>query len=111
MAGVLRSFSYAAELALEEATAERPDDRQRVAPLVAAWRRESEAAFMAAYREAANASVTVPQDPEDAARLIQLFLMEKALYEVRYELDTRPEWLRIPIAGLFETLQPENPAA
>ena len=111
VAGMLRSFSYAAELALEEATAERPDDRQRVAPLVAAWRRESEAAFMAAYREAANASVTVPQDPEDAARLIQLFLMEKALYEVRYELDTRPEWLRIPIAGLFETLQPENPAA
>ena len=63
------------------------------------------------WQPTANASVTVPQDPEDAARLIQLFLMEKALYEVRYELDTRPEWLRIPIAGLFETLQPENPAA
>jgi maltose alpha-D-glucosyltransferase/alpha-amylase len=107
VAGMLRSFSYAAELALEEATAERPDDRQRVAPLIASWRRESEAAFMAAYREAARGSATYPQQAEDAQRLIELFLIEKALYEVRYELDMRPQWLRIPIAGLLELLQTE----
>jgi maltose alpha-D-glucosyltransferase/alpha-amylase len=107
VAGMLRSFSYAAELALEEATAERPDDRQRVAPLIASWRRESEAAFMAAYREAARGSPTYPQQAEDAQRLIELFLIEKALYEVRYELDMRPQWLRIPIAGLLDLLQTE----
>jgi maltose alpha-D-glucosyltransferase / alpha-amylase len=104
VAGMLRSFGYAAAVALDEATAERPHDRQRLAPLVLNWRRESESAFMEAYREAVNGSATYPQKHEDAARLIELFVLEKALYEVRYELDLRPEWLRIPIAGLLEML-------
>lgn len=41
----------------------------------------------------------------DVARLLELFVLEKALYEVRYEIGSRPEWVRIPIAGLLEHMQ------
>jgi maltose alpha-D-glucosyltransferase / alpha-amylase len=63
---------------------------------------------VAAYREAARGCPTLPASPEDEARLIELFVIEKALYEVRYELDMRPDWLRVPIAGLVDLLTPEK---
>jgi maltose alpha-D-glucosyltransferase / alpha-amylase len=114
VAGMLRSFGYAAAVALNRATADRPQDRARVAPLLALWRRETEAVFLAAYREAAKGSATLPAPREDEARLIELFVIEKALYEVRYELDMRPDWLKVPVSGLLDLLTPEkalqNPA-
>ena len=47
--------------------------------------------------------------PGDARRLICLFMLDKALYEVRYELGSRPDWIRIPIAGLMELLGDDPP--
>ncbi|MEO8567265.1 MAG: hypothetical protein ABI541_12840 [Betaproteobacteria bacterium] len=50
-------------------------------------------------------SLEDPPDPVDVARLTDLFVLEKALYEVRYELGSRPDRVRIPIAGLLERMQ------
>jgi maltose alpha-D-glucosyltransferase/alpha-amylase len=69
------------------------------------WERETAAAFLAAYARAVRGASSYPADAEDVARLIELFVFEKALYEVRYELGSRPDWVRIPIAGLLERLQ------
>jgi len=105
VAGMLRSFSYAAAIALDEATSDRPADRVRAAAHMTRWERETAAAFLTAYARAVRGASSYPSDPVDVARLIDLFVLEKALYEVRYELGSRPDWVRIPIAGLLERMQ------
>jgi maltose alpha-D-glucosyltransferase/alpha-amylase len=45
----------------------------------------------------------VPADAQSLESMLDLFLLEKALYELRYELDNRPEWVAIPLRGLLET--------
>ncbi|MGH8712816.1 MAG: maltose alpha-D-glucosyltransferase [Casimicrobiaceae bacterium] len=111
VAGMLRSFGYAAAVALDEATDERPADRPRAAAHLARWERETSAAFLNAYAQAVRGASSYPGEPDDVARLIELFVLEKALYEVRYELGARPDWVRIPIAGLLERLQRTAQAA
>ena len=105
VAGMLRSFSYAAAIALDEATGDRPGDRGRAAAHMTRWERETAAAFLTAYARAVGGASSYPSDPVDVARLTDLFVLEKALYEVRYELGSRPDWVRIPIAGLLERMQ------
>jgi maltose alpha-D-glucosyltransferase/alpha-amylase len=107
VAGMLRSFGYASAVALQQATADRPDARARLLPALTAWHRDSSRAFLAAYAEAMRGCASFPSDPAEARRLIVLFMIEKALYEVRYELGSRPDWLRIPIAGLLELIAAE----
>ena len=62
---------------------------------------------MAGYREAVQACPVYPADPQAAQRLLELFLLEKAFYELRYELDNRPDWVQVPLSGLSELLLPE----
>jgi maltose alpha-D-glucosyltransferase/alpha-amylase len=105
VAGMLRSFSYAAAVALDEATEDRPVDRTRAGAHLTRWERETAGAFLAAYARAVRGASSYPVDADDVARLVELFVLEKALYEVRYELGSRPDWVRIPIAGLLEHMQ------
>jgi maltose alpha-D-glucosyltransferase / alpha-amylase len=109
VAGMLRSFGYAAEVALDEATVDRPGDRARLVAHVAAWKREASRAFLSGYIDATHGSPAYPNLPGEARRLICLFMLDKALYEVRYELGSRPDWIRIPIAGLMEILGDDPP--
>ncbi|WP_426955842.1 maltose alpha-D-glucosyltransferase [Muricoccus radiodurans] len=97
VAGLLRSLDYAAAAAataLSTAPAERRD------ALLARFRTEASATFEAAYREVEAASPTpwAPAATRDA--LQDLFLLEKAAYEIRYEAANRPAWLPIPLRGL-----------
>ncbi|HSF49011.1 MAG TPA: putative maltokinase, partial [Burkholderiales bacterium] len=105
VAGMLRSFNYAASVALDRATQERPEDRAPLALVAKTWEQESAHAFLAGYREGVAESVSYPEDAEDTERLIRLFTLEKALYELRYELDNRPAWVGVPIGGLLELAQ------
>ena len=57
---------------------------------------------LGAYREAASGGPSLPSNPEHVDALIQLSTLEKALYELRYELDNRPEWVVVPLRGLLE---------
>ena len=82
VAGMLRSFHYAAHAAAADggATAEQ-------------WAADSQAAFLAAWREAAPSLAP-------GLSLLPLFAAEKALYELAYELNNRPDWIRIPLQAL-----------
>jgi len=105
VAGMLRSFNYAAHTALAHATAERPADLAKFEPLVRDWETEAGRVFLAAYDEAAPGSGL--SAPDASLRgLLDLFLLEKALYEVRYELDARPDWVAIPLHGILSLLFP-----
>ena len=105
VAGMLRSFNYAAYTALAHATAEQPKDLAKFEPLVRDWEAEVGRVFLAAYDEAVHSSGLFTTDAS-LCGLLDLFLLEKALYEVRYELDNRPDWVVIPLRGLLSLLQP-----
>ena len=104
VAGMLRSFDYAAQAALARATLDRPHDRDRLTPFARDWERRASSAFVAAYREAAAEGGFLPEDPAHVDALIELFSWQKALYELRYELAERPEWVVVPLAGLGQLL-------
>jgi maltose alpha-D-glucosyltransferase/alpha-amylase len=109
VAGMLRSFSYVAAVAADRATAERPGDRSRAGPLVRQWEEETAAAFLNSYRVAIAGCQAYPADAAQAGRLIDFFVIDKALYELRYEMDNRPEWLPIPLFSLLRQLENEPP--
>jgi maltose alpha-D-glucosyltransferase/alpha-amylase len=98
VAGMLRSFEYARWSALRRA-AKSGGNLEQLAPLAAAWESETRRAFLAAYDQAMRgAGVVAPL--EAAQGLLELFALEKALYELRYELDNRPGWAEIPLQGI-----------
>jgi maltose alpha-D-glucosyltransferase/alpha-amylase len=109
VAGMLRSFDYARAVGLDRALTARPDLRERLAPAFAAWAQEAQASFMIGYRRGVGYARCMPVEPADAERLIVLFQIEKALYELRYELDNRPTWLSVPIDGLLSLLATTAP--
>ena len=101
VAGMLRSFDYARHTALHQ-TARAAIEIERLAPAARRWERQVREAFLRAYREAVVAG-GLYADPAafDAAQpLLDLFELEKALYELRYELDNRPDWVAVPLAGI-----------
>lgn len=107
VAGMLRSLNYAAWSALFEAGAGDPEKIKTLEEHALDWERESSAAFMQGYRKTIEGCSSCPADPDVFARLLDLFILEKALYEVRYELANRPSWLRIPVEGIMSLLAHE----
>ena len=65
-------------------------------------------AFLAGYRETIAGCPSYPNDPVQAQRFLELFVLEKAFYEVSYELANRPAWVRIPLEGIRSILSPEQ---
>ncbi|HLK50633.1 MAG TPA: maltose alpha-D-glucosyltransferase [Bryobacteraceae bacterium] len=101
VAGMLRSLSYAAYAELMNYTARRPEDLQTLGPWAQLWERSTGAEFLRAYREATAGSAFLPRDEETLRRLLAMFLLDKALYELSYELNNRPAWVRIPLLGIL----------
>jgi maltose alpha-D-glucosyltransferase/alpha-amylase len=101
VAGMLRSFSYAALTGLGAATAVRAEDLERLTPWADLWETWVKAAFLRAYFGVTRELPFVPSDPDDLEILLQTFVLDKALYELGYELNNRPEWVHIPLTGLL----------
>jgi maltose alpha-D-glucosyltransferase/alpha-amylase len=104
VAGLIRSIDYSARAALQRALKSAPDEHGKLARALEDWREHSVAAFMAAYRSSLSDTRLWPQSPEAADRLLDFFLLEKAFYEIEYELAHRPDWLRVPLAGTWRIL-------
>ena len=102
VAGMLRSFSYAAYAALFAASDGHADVFARLEPWARAWILWTSVAFQRGYLAAAGGAAFVPADAVQRASLLDLFLLEKALYELQYEQNSRPDWVRIPLQGLEE---------
>jgi maltose alpha-D-glucosyltransferase / alpha-amylase len=104
VAGLLRSLDYAAASAFERGVEAWPDEHARLSVALEDWRRQAVDAFMTGYREALTAGQLWPHDPAEAQRLLDFFLLDKAIYEINYELANRPNWLRVPLLGLQRIL-------
>ncbi len=101
VAGMLRSFSYAAYASLSGYTARHPGDATRLERWAQLWERSASAEFLRAYRQTVSGSELVPANTEDFRVLLDVFLLDKVLYEVLYELNSRPAWVRIPLLGIM----------
>ena len=104
VAGMLRSFSYAAQSGLQRATQRRPDTVEAVRPWATLWENASSAAFLQGYAEAVKARPELLPQAEEAKTMLACLLLEKAFYELLYELNNRPTWLSIPMRGLLTLL-------
>jgi maltose alpha-D-glucosyltransferase / alpha-amylase len=100
---LLRSFDYAASAALFSERLRR-EDAALLGPWARSWSQWVSAAALGAWRERAGAAAFLPSDEESFATLLEFHLLEKCIYEVRYELDNRPAWLTIPLNGLLDLL-------
>jgi maltose alpha-D-glucosyltransferase / alpha-amylase len=102
VAGMLRSFSYVRHSALRNVVHNEAEGA-RLAPLARAWETEVRAAFLTAYDAAArDAKLYAPEALQAGGGLLGLFELEKALYELRYELGNRPAWAGIPLQGILD---------
>jgi trehalose synthase-fused probable maltokinase len=94
VAGMLRSFAYAVSAVEILRGAAAPDD----------WESRAREEFLKGYMETADPSL-LPAGDAAFARLLMVFELEKAVYELRYELNNRPEWVHIPVAGILRMLE------
>jgi maltose alpha-D-glucosyltransferase / alpha-amylase len=99
IAGMIRSYSYAAYAALIAFTTHIPDSHAALEPWADTWQYWVADAFLNGYRGTAGASSLLPRD-EQWDRLLRAFVIDKALYELGYEVNHRPEWVRIPLIGI-----------
>jgi maltose alpha-D-glucosyltransferase/alpha-amylase len=100
VAGLLRSFDYAAAAALPGRVAASPQASARRAEILERFRADAAAAFLAAYRAVLADAPYKWVSPEGERAMLDLFLLEKAAYEIRYEAANRPSWIGIPLQGL-----------
>jgi maltose alpha-D-glucosyltransferase/alpha-amylase len=114
VAGMLRSFDYAAHAALF-AQSERGLATAENLPWIAPWGRFwtywVSQIFLEAYQAGTRGSDFLPTTSEAVTVLLEANLINKALYELRYELNNRPAWLHIPVRGLLQLMQPEEAPA
>ena len=111
VAGLIRSIDYSATSALERALKSAPDDEGKIARALEGWRLSAVAAFLAGYRRSLTDVRLWPQSTQAADRLLDFFLLEKAFYEIEYELAHRPDWLRVPLTGTWRILSRSEVAA
>jgi maltose alpha-D-glucosyltransferase/alpha-amylase len=104
VAGMLRSFNYAATAALMAFT-QTTGAGDRLAPWARTWQHWVSRAFLDSYRRTVGDSPIVPSGDSFSA-LLEAFTLEKALYELNYELNNRPEWTRIPLQALVAMAVP-----
>jgi trehalose synthase-fused probable maltokinase len=97
VAGMLRSFAYAHSAAQVLRGTEAPSD----------WEQRARDEFLEGYRDTIDQSLVPSGASMD--KLLRVFELEKAVYELRYELNNRPDWVRIPVAGIVRMLEEEVP--
>jgi trehalose synthase-fused probable maltokinase len=97
VAGMLRSFAYAASAARIQRGVEPPPD----------WEQRARREFLEAYLDTVDPRL-LPSGRDAVGRLLAIFELEKAVYELRYELNHRPDWVSIPVAGIQRLLEQEG---
>jgi maltose alpha-D-glucosyltransferase / alpha-amylase len=105
VAGMLRSYAYAAATALRQMVEIQPAAQPVLQERAEEWRRQVSAAFLERYHATMAGCFALPADPAVAASLLDFFTLEKAIYEVDYELAQRPGWVAVPLAGVLALLE------
>jgi len=110
VAGILRSFAYVAATGVRQTAELQPAAAGVLGERGEEWRRRVTAAFLERYRATIAGTPSYPKNQEAADALLAFFTLEKAIYEIGYELANRPAWVRIPIAGVLAMIEQHEPA-
>lgn len=102
--GMIRSFHYVVHSAFMNHTSIREEDKKVLEPWIHPWFLCVSRTFWAAYLETVGRADFVPKEGDELEILLNSFLLEKAVYELGYELNNRPEWASIPIKGIMQLL-------
>jgi maltose alpha-D-glucosyltransferase/alpha-amylase len=113
VAGMLRSFYYAAFTSLYGKTTPRGSspgiirskDIEYLAPWARFWYGWVGSTFVRTYLETVKNAFWMPKSQDEIMFFLNLYLLEKAIYELRYELNHRPDWVTIPLRGVLELLE------
>ena len=97
---MIRSFHYAAYAGLLRHPSLRPEDREFLEPWLKVWYYHVSRIFLRSYLETIGRAEFLPRSKGEVAVLLEAFLLEKAVYELGYELNNRPDWLIIPVKGI-----------
>jgi starch synthase (maltosyl-transferring) len=111
VAGMLRSLGYAASAGLVAAAGDDEKARADLEPWERAWEIWTSVAFLRGYLEGAESGDFLPASPEQVDALLGMFILEKAFYEVHYELNSRPDWAWIPLRALLAAAPGNNGSA
>jgi len=104
VAGMMRSFQYAAYSALWQ-PAMRKEDVPFLERWADLWYRHMGSVFLGSYLKTAGSAVFTPQNSEDLQIMLEAYLLDKAVYEIGYELNNRPTWVVIPVRGIKHILK------
>jgi maltose alpha-D-glucosyltransferase/alpha-amylase len=104
IAGMIRSFHYATYSALLSRASVRPEDVPVLEPWTNTWYCYVSGIFLSSYLKAVEHAPFIPQDREQLETMLETFLLEKAVYELGYELNNRPSWIILPIKGIKQIL-------
>ncbi|HEX6330684.1 MAG TPA: maltose alpha-D-glucosyltransferase, partial [Actinomycetota bacterium] len=104
-ARMVRSFHYAVNSVARQGDLVEPERAAPIAPWVRLWYVSAAGAFLRSYLEEVKGAPFHAQTREETRVLLQIFLLEKALYEIAYEVNNRPDWLPIPATGVLELLE------
>jgi maltose alpha-D-glucosyltransferase/alpha-amylase len=100
VAGMIRSFHYPAYAILSTNKDFSPEDVQRLEPWAELWYKVVAAVFLKSYVQHTAGSAFMPQEKSELQLMLNAYMLEKAIYEVGYELNNRPDWLVIPLHGI-----------
>jgi len=104
VASFIRSIDYAASAALDREPDLKPEERTALTRLLRDWADTQSTAFRESYRERIGDSPLWPADVDQTRRLLDFFLLKKALHEIEYELTNRPAWSHIPMEAILRIL-------
>ena len=105
VAGMVRSFSYATYASLFLFTHNRSEDLEAFLPWAKACEAWVSASFLKGYLAAADGSNIVPANKADFFQALLPFMIDKAFYEISYEMNNRPDWLKVPVSSVLEYLK------
>ncbi len=113
VAGMIRSFHYATHAALHGwgSTVLRAEDLPVLEDWARAWYLWVSAAFLKSYLEIMADTPVLPHTPEEKRIILDAYLLDKAIYEVNYELNNRPDWVALPLQGILQVLETKEELA
>jgi maltose alpha-D-glucosyltransferase/alpha-amylase len=107
VAGMIRSLGYAAHAGLKTFVETNPDSTAVLEPWISGWELHASAAYLNAYLKSIADAALLPTGT-NRDLLLRALLLDKAFYELAYELNNRPDWADIPLDGLLRLLQPAH---
>ena len=104
VAGMIRSFHYASQAAARQVARSLGADPAELEAWLVLWYRAVAGTFLRAYLDAAAGAIFLPESERELGVLLDFLVLEKAVYELGYEVNSRPDWVAIPAQGILEIL-------